>query len=80
MGDKSIIVSAAAERGQTAGLAISAQRAGSGPKAMRRGSDAVDLRVLGGAKTCVFPDPAVRCLILLRARPGAPLACVCEKP
>jgi len=31
--------------------------------------------VLVGAKTCVFPDPAAQCLILLRPRQGR-AACV----
>ncbi|TFV73634.1 hypothetical protein E4K64_20605 [Bradyrhizobium frederickii] len=70
MRDKLIIVSAAAERGRTAGLVIFAQGMDRAPKAIRRGPDAVDLRVLGGAKTCVFPDSAAHCLILLRERQG----------
>jgi hypothetical protein len=66
MRDKSIVVSAASERGRTAGLEIFAERLHRGRT--RPVEIPMPLICLGGAKTCVFPDFAVVCLILLRGR------------
>jgi len=70
-----IVVSAAAERGRTAGLVMLLKRM----DRVRRRSVEVPMPsiygVLVGAKTCVFPDPAAQWLILLRPRQGR-AACV----